>query len=171
MIERNNASSARRSDAIYNPIEEKWERRLTSRYLGDLEDFSLEKEFSVKMYDIKNKAISTRKTAEGLIKSESVKLHINDLKSSMKDSVQKLKELGEELTTQEENTAEIQMQSHIEDNDNDNENEIEEYEQDYEEEYDENFDPDSEDSEENQSLTLLKIVIAIIGLIVAFVSN
>lgn len=167
MIERKNASAARRSDVIYNPIEEKWERKLTSKYLGDLDDFSLEKEVSIRISDMKNKAISTKKTAESFVKSESVKVHINDLKSSMKDSIQKLKELSEEITDQDENTVEIHTQSQIEDNDS----EIEEQEQNYKEEYNETLNQDSEDSEENQSLTLLKIVIAIIGLIVAFVSN
>lgn len=174
MFEKEKGSiSKRREDTIYNPIEQKWERKLTSKYLGDLEDFSFEKGIQAKVTDAKYKAISAKNKTKDMAKAESMSVHINDLKSTMQKSVGKLKELmveqerqivGDDSEYVRENQNEVEGDSEYV---RENQNEVEgdsEYLGDESEQW-------NEDSEENNALTWLKIIVALIGLFIAFMSN
>lgn len=149
-----------RKDAIYNPIEGKWERKLTGKYRGELDDFSFEDSIQSTLTDVKDKAISAKEKTKDFAKSESVKLHINELKTTMKESIQKLKEISEEKDSNEQNGTEVYEQNHIK-----------EVNQDDAEVYEDPADDVSNDAEEEGGLGWLKFILAIIGLIIAFVSD
>ncbi len=161
MIERNKPSTLRRKDSIYNPIEGKWERRLNSNYLGDLEDFSLEREISSRLTAIKDLELNkTRKSAHRGLTED----YLTTLKSSAKASMEKLEKWSEELFSEDEDAAEMIPQTK-------EENTVD-YDREYEsEEYTASEEDHLQETTEKPDFTWLKLLLAAVGLFAAILSN
>ncbi|WP_324823997.1 hypothetical protein [Sinanaerobacter sp. ZZT-01] len=172
MMERNKPSAFVKRDAIYNPLEGKWEKRLNSKYLGDLEPFSLEREITSKISDVKDKALSGQNKVRDFTDQEAVKKHVSEFRSSMKASVQRLKEWSEETFMDEDPLAEENEAGMIQDREEETEKNFPVKESEGNDaEYEETGNQELDHSEEKQDYNWLKLLLAAIGLILAIVSN
>jgi len=171
-MERSKPSAFVKRDAIYNPLEGKWEKRLNSKYLGNLEPFSLEKEFTSKLLNVKDKAISGQNKVRDLTDQDKVKKNINEFRSSMQSSMQRLKKWSEETFMDEDARTEENAAGMIQEREDETEKNFPAKESEKDDaEYEETDNQELGHSEEKQDYNWLKLLLAAIALILAIVSN
>lgn len=108
-----NQKGNRRKDAIYNPIEGKWEKRISTL---DDEDFLSKIKNPLKLGDIKNVIGDLKKNAEGLSSKPLANSSLSTLKQITYKSLNRLKDIKNQQDLHDQKYSQVSEQEYNEDN-------------------------------------------------------